>query len=380
MTNIVFSVLNIYPGKSKLTSWFDAVNAPSTGIQGEPMTKAAINTGSVGKPLISVQKVAKSFGVGQNAMIALRSVSLDIVRNEFFTLLGPSGCGKTTLLRLIAGFEHPSEGRIQLDGVDLTFEPPNQRPVNTVFQSYALFQHMTVWENVAFGLRRLRVSSEKIRERVDAMLELVKLSAMAQRLPSQLSGGQQQRVALARALAPAPRVLLLDEPLSALDLKLRREMQIELKRIQRETGIAFVLVTHDQEEALSMSDRIAVMSAGRVLQVGTPQQIYNQPKTRFVADFVGEANVLPGVLVGSSLAHVAIRPERVVLSESSRQDAPLQAYVEGLNYLGANVVVQLRLESDIRITAVTRDITKGMHVGETVYCGFPQNWHLPLED
>ena len=220
--------------------------------------------------------------------------------NEFFTLLGPSGCGKTTLLRLLAGFEHPTAGTILLDGKHLVDDPPNKRPVNTVFQSYALFPHMTIEQNVAFGLERKGLRGAAVKERVSAMLRLVRLEALAQRRPDQLSGGQQQRVALARALAPQPRLLLLDEPLSALDLKLRRGMQVELKRIQRETGITFVLVTHDQEEALSMSDRIAVMNQGRVLQLGRPDDIYERPVSRFVADFIGEANVLPGVSRGAA--------------------------------------------------------------------------------
>ncbi len=263
--------------------------------------------------LVQVENVTKIFGAGATAVRALDDVSLTILSNEFFTLLGPSGCGKTTLLRLLAGFEHPDAGAILLDGRHVVDDPPNRRPVNTVFQSYALFPHLTVERNVAFGLERKGLGGAAVALRVAAMLRLVRLEPLAKRRPDQLSGGQQQRVALARALAPAPRLLLLDEPLSALDLKLRRGMQAELKRIQRETGITFVLVTHDQEEALSMSDRVAVMEAGRVLQLGPPDAIYERPNCRFVADFIGEANVLPGALVGLASPFAAIRPERVGL-------------------------------------------------------------------
>ena len=231
-------------------------------------------------------------GGGQRA---LDRVSLDILENEFFTLLGPSGCGKTTLLRLIAGFEQPTEGELRLDGVSLVGKMPFERPVNTVFQSYALFPHMTVAQNIGFGLEMKKTPAADIRATTERMLRLVRLEGMAQRRPNQLSGGQQQRVALARALATQPRVLLLDESLSALDLQLRKDMQVELKRLQRETGITFVFVTHDQEEALTMSDRIAVMEGGRVQQVGTPEDIYERPCNRFVAGFIGEMNLWQGV-------------------------------------------------------------------------------------
>ena len=248
-------------------------------------------------PAISAHLVTKIFGAGPGSVTALDSVSIDIQRNEFFTLLGPSGCGKTTLLRLIAGFDHPTSGRIDLEGSDISYLPPFKRPVNTVFQSYALFPHMSVAENIGFGLKMLGKSGAEIDAEVDAMLKLVKMEAMRDRSTAQISGGQQQRVALARALAPKPKVLLLDEPLSALDLKLRKEMQIELKRLQHETGITFVFVTHDQEEALTMSDRIAVMSDGKVLQVGSPRDIYDRPSRRFVADFIGETNFMDAELV-----------------------------------------------------------------------------------
>ncbi len=224
--------------------------------------------------------------------MALDNVSVEINENEFFTLLGPSGCGKTTLLRLIAGFETPTSGDIDLYGDSIGHLPPYKRPVNTVFQSYALFPHMTVAENISFGLEMLGKPATEIADTTERMLQLVQMQSMRDRRTSQISGGQQQRVALARALAPHPRVLLLDEPLSALDFKLRKEMQLELKRLQSETGITFVFVTHDQEEALTMSDRIAVMNEGRIRQTGTPREIYDHPGERFVADFIGDSNFL----------------------------------------------------------------------------------------
>jgi spermidine/putrescine transport system ATP-binding protein len=245
---------------------------------------------------VEAAHVSKVFGQGAEATRALDDVSVAISENEFFTLLGPSGCGKTTLLRLIAGFDFPTEGSILLDGADIAALPPFRRPVNTVFQSYALFPHLTVAGNVAFGLEMLGKPKAEVAARVAAMLKLVRLETLGSRRTDEISGGQQQRVALARALAPSPKVLLLDEPLSALDYKLRKEMQIELKRMQHETGITFVFVTHDQEEALTMSDRIAVMSGGRILQVGAPRDIYEHPADRFVADFIGETNFLEGMV------------------------------------------------------------------------------------
>lgn len=247
-------------------------------------------------PAIEVLNLVMRFGSGAQSVVALDNVSLSIAQNEFFTLLGPSGCGKTTLLRLIAGFEAPTEGEIRLMGTDISMLPPFKRSINTVFQNYALFPHMSVSENIGFGLKMLGRPANEINARVDEMLELVQLTQMANRRIDQISGGQQQRVALARALAPAPDVLLLDEPLSALDYKLRKEMQVELKRLQTETGITFVFVTHDQEEALAMSDRVAVISAGKVLQVGAPRTIYAQPANRFVAEFIGETNMVEAVV------------------------------------------------------------------------------------
>jgi spermidine/putrescine transport system ATP-binding protein len=245
---------------------------------------------------IDVRSVTKVFPTpGGEGFKALDEVSVSIRENEFFTLLGPSGCGKTTLLRLIAGFDFPSDGSILLYGEDIATLPPYKRPVNTVFQNYALFPHMTVAQNIGFGLEMLGKPRGEIAARVNEMLQLVQMEPMRDRKTSQISGGQQQRVALARALAPKPKVLLLDEPLSALDYKLRKDMQIELKRLQAETGITFIFVTHDQEEALTMSDRIAVMNKGHILQVGSPRDIYERPSHRFVANFIGETNVLKGV-------------------------------------------------------------------------------------
>jgi spermidine/putrescine transport system ATP-binding protein len=247
---------------------------------------------------IDIRGVTKVYNPDSNQPFkALDNISLTIADNEFFTLLGPSGCGKTTLLRLIAGFEQVSIGEIMLFDDEIENLEPNRRPVNTVFQHYALFPHMTVAANVAFGLQRLKKPEDEIKATVDRVLELVKMKHLADRRPHQLSGGQQQRVALARALAPSPKVLLLDEPLSALDLKLRQAMREELKQLQKETGITFVFVTHDQEEALAMSDRIAVMSEGEVQQIGGPTDIYEHPVNRFVADFIGDTNFMDGEIV-----------------------------------------------------------------------------------
>jgi spermidine/putrescine transport system ATP-binding protein len=248
-----------------------------------------VSRGDPTAPVIAVERITKRYG----DFVAVDDVSFDIRRGEFFSMLGPSGCGKTTMLRMIAGFESATTGVLRLDGADVSGVPPYRRAVNTVFQNYALFPHLSVFENVAFGPRIRGTARAEIDRRVSQMLDIVRLGEFAGRKPSQLSGGQRQRVALARALVNDPSALLLDEPLSALDLELRRQMQIELKRIQREVGITFVFVTHDQEEALTMSDRIAVMRGGRLEQVGTPPQIYDAPASAFVARFIGTANLLP---------------------------------------------------------------------------------------
>jgi spermidine/putrescine transport system ATP-binding protein len=309
---------------------------------------------------ITLEGVGKRFG----SVVAVRETSLEIRDGEFFSMLGPSGCGKTTTLRMIAGFEIPDEGRILLRGADVTDVPPNQRNVNTVFQHYALFPHMSVSDNVSFGLELKKVPRGERRERVAEMLKVVELEGMEKRKPQQLSGGQQQRVALARALVNRPAALLLDEPLGALDVKLRKQMQLELKRIQTELGTTFVYVTHDQEEALTMSDRIAVMNGGEIEQIGDPKEIYEHPKTPFVADFVGSLNafdlrvdeVAGGMAVmrvnererlvvptGSSTRtgdelRVAVRPERVRIEPVNGRAPEGGSYVEGtvaeLVYLG----------------------------------------------
>jgi len=314
---------------------------------------------------IDIKSVSKLFG----DFVALSEVSLGIRDNEFFTLLGPSGCGKTTLLRTIAGFEDVSAGEIILYGEDIANLPPNKRPVNTVFQQYALFPHMNVTQNVKFGLLRQGVDEAAAAKRVNEVLELVQLTQFANRLPSQMSGGQQQRVALARALAPNPKVLLLDEPLSALDLKLRQAVRLELQQIQRETGITFVFVTHDQEEALTMSNRIAVINNGKLQQVGTAKEIYEAPKNKFVADFIGETNLIDvevksvtkgkancllpsgksitcpaadGAPTGNG--HLSIRPERVTFVSSAK--GTLKGTVLRQIYLGTDMHVDVQVGDD----------------------------------
>jgi spermidine/putrescine transport system ATP-binding protein len=267
--------------------------APTAGPSGRPAPR---------DPVITLEQVVKRFG----SYVAVQQADFAIERGEFFSLLGPSGCGKTTTLRMIAGFEQPSAGRILLEGHDVSRVPPYRRNVNTVFQHYALFPHMTVADNVAFGPRSQKLGRQETTRRVGELLNVVRLAQYSDRKPAQLSGGQQQRVALARALANYPSALLLDEPLGALDLKLRQAMQIELKRIQREVGITFIYVTHDQEEALTMSDRIAVMNEGRVEQIGTPQEIYHSPTSVFVANFIGVANLIPAIVQQSDGAEVTV--------------------------------------------------------------------------
>ena len=327
---------------------------------------------------LRIQGVSKTFTTPEDGSVcALDGVSLSVGASEFVVLLGPSGCGKTTLLRAIAGLEDIDSGRIELSGERLDTVPPFRRAVNTVFQSYALFPFLTVERNIAFGLEMERTPKAEIRRRVAEILDLVELSGFAKRTPAQLSGGQQQRVALARALVKQPKLLLLDEPLAALDLKLRRQMQAELKRLQRSTGIAFLFVTHDQEEALAMGDRIAVLNRGRIIQIGTPQEIYESPATRFVADFIGETNLLPVdhdgadtlavagqwklrvaeiegakeafIAAGGGPVVLAVRPERVRIDP----DGDLQGTVVEAAYLGADVHVAIDLGDGLRINART---------------------------
>lgn len=256
---------------------------------------------------VELRNVVKTFQTPEGGSVnAVDHVDMQIRHGEFFSMLGSSGCGKTTSLRMVAGFEWPTEGEVYIEGEPQGHKPPFQRPVNTVFQNYALFQHMTVAQNVAFGLEMDKCPADEIKRRVGEALEMVKLGSMGKRSPRQLSGGQQQRIALARALVKRPKVLLLDEPLGALDLKLRKEMQLELKTLQREVGITFVFVTHDQEEALTMSDRIAVMSHGKVLQVGAPVEIYERPNCKFVADFIGDTNFLAGEVRSSENERISV--------------------------------------------------------------------------
>jgi len=329
-------------------------------------------------PSVRLERVTKRFG----DFTAVREMDLDIPRGEFFTMLGPSGCGKTTTLRMVAGFEDPSEGRVLLSGEDVTSLPAFRRPTNTVFQSYALFPHRSVEKNVAFGLERQKVDRDEIRRRVGDELERVGLAGEAKRRPAQLSGGQQQRVALARALVNRPEVLLLDEPLGALDLKLRKQLQVELKRIQRDVGITFVYVTHDQEEALTMSDRIAVMNRGVVEQVADPETVYERPGTTFVAGFIGVSNLMPGEVVSSNgagthmrldagptvkaldtggvqtgeRAHAVVRPEKLELREAgARADGnrpSVEGQVESSLYLGTATQMVVKLGDGTRMTVL----------------------------
>jgi len=318
---------------------------------------------------LEFRDVSKRFG----AIQAVDSVSLEIRKGEFFSLLGPSGCGKTTMLRLAAGFEYPDSGRVILDGRDITDLPPNKRQVNTIFQSYALFPHLSVWENIAFGLRVAKRSKQEIETEVEAMLRLIRMSDQSGKKPDQLSGGQKQRVAIARALINKPQVLLLDEPLAALDLKLRQRMLIELDMIHDQVGITFLYVTHDQGEAMSLSDRIAVMDSGRIEQVGSPAEIYEAPRTSFVAAFIGDTNFLEGEVTEladaeycrvriadiprvicfndksmkpGSPVYLSIRPEKIHISrdrpeESSRRNI-LPAVVEDMIYLGSTTKYWMR--------------------------------------
>jgi spermidine/putrescine transport system ATP-binding protein len=317
---------------------------------------------------------------------AVDGVSLEVAAGEFFSLLGPSGCGKTTTLRMIGGFELPTGGRILLRGRDVTNDPPDKRPVNMVFQNYALFPHLDVGANVAFGLKRTHVAKPEITVRVGEALELVNLTGYERRKPNQLSGGQQQRVALARALVNRPQVLLLDEPLGALDLKLRRRLQVELKRIQAEVGITFVYVTHDQEEALTMSDRIAVMHAGKVEQLGTPEELYERPTSRFVADFIGSTNLLHGRLEADGWARLdsgdlapvaheglatgttvelSVRPESIALVPPSAEGA-IRGTVEQAAYLGTTISYQVRTPGGLSMTVLTPKTGIRLPVGSDV--------------
>jgi len=303
------------------------------------------------RPTVSLDRVSKHFG----DLVAVRELELDIGSGEFFTLLGPSGSGKTTLLRLIAGFERPDSGKIELGGRDVTDVPPYARDTNTVFQDYALFPHMTVAENIGYGLRIKGVPRPALEKRVQRALEMVRLAGLGHRRPNQLSGGQRQRVALARAVVNEPEVLLLDEPLGALDLKLRQEMQIELKQIQQEVGITFIYVTHDQEEALTMSDRLAVMTNGQIEQIGSPVDVYERPATEFVAGFIGISNVLlrDGV-------RFVVRPEKIRMlaegEEPGRGMTVERGKVEEVIYIGTSTRYIVRLDRGELLVAVRQNM------------------------
>jgi len=344
---------------------------------------------------VELKNLSKQFG----AHSAVRDVSLQIKRGEFFSLLGPSGCGKTTTLRLLAGFDNPSSGEIFINGSLANGAPPYARDVNLVFQSYALFPHMNVYQNVAFGLEMKKLSRSQIQPMVEAALSLVRLTGLESRFPKQLSGGQQQRVALARALVTHPSVLLLDEPLGALDLKLRKEMQLELKKLQRKLNITFIYVTHDQEEALTMSDRIAVMHHGRVVQVGRPEEIYEQPATRFVADFIGETNFIEGEIISCDPPWVkvdaqgiqmnalgippyekgrevviAIRPEKIWINKESAPPSENQftGLIEELVYLGTDTRYLVRLSDELILTVRQQNLDhSAFRKGDRVYLGWP---------
>ena len=351
-------------------------------------TSATVTEGRVD---VELRQVVKLF----NDEPAVQGLDLRIHQGEFFSILGPSGCGKTTTLRLIAGFEVPTAGEVRIQGVNMSRIPAHRRPVNTVFQSYALFDHMTVRDNIAFGLKIKRLPANQVRERVLEALRLVRMETFADRLPNQLSGGQKQRVALARALVNRPAVMLLDEPLGALDLKLRKQMQVELSTLHRQLGITFVMVTHDQEEALSLSDRIAVMNAGQIDQIGTPSDIYDRPTTPFVADFIGDTNLLTGTLEGGDGATrqvvtpsglkvqvscpqetppgpaprpvvISVRPEKIRLSaDHPMADNCYHGQVSHVMYLGTHVHCGVRLVSGETLTVLQANRGNGLWAIDT---------------
>jgi spermidine/putrescine transport system ATP-binding protein len=346
-----------------------------------------------GEEAIRFEGVTKRFA----STVAVDDLNLSIRRGEFFSLLGPSGCGKTTTLRMVAGFEQPTEGSVYLERDPVDDVPPYQRNVNTVFQSYALFEHLDVEGNVAFGLKRRNVPGDEIRTRVAEALELVQLTGREDSTPRQLSGGQMQRVALARALVNRPAVLLLDEPLGALDLKLRKQMQVELKEIQREVGITFLYVTHDQEEALAMSDRIAVMDEGVVQQSGPPEEIYETPRKTFVAGFIGVSNLLPATVEGDGVrlstgqrhsatlpegseegdpVHVSVRPEKIFLDDLEDGMVTVEGEIVERIYMGTTTQVIVELAPDVRMIAVEQNVARSRsddrwEIGERVKLG----WH-----
>src|SRR4051794_20723251 len=340
----------------------------------QPLT-AEPGPATASHPAVELVRVGKTY----DQVAAVRDLSLSIGAGTFFSMLGPSGCGKTTTLRMIGGFVDPTNGDVLLHGQDVTDLPPNRRDVNTVFQSYALFEHLSVWDNVAFGLRRRKIGKAELRQRVGEMLDLVELTGREKQMPRTLSGGQKQRVALARALVNRPSVLLLDEPLAALDLKLRRAMQVELKRIQREVGITFVFVTHDQDEALTMSDQIAVMDEGLVHQCGTPEEIYERPATEFVAGFIGTANrmtggyrdealYLPGHLrlptgrlegvADGDQVTIAVRPEKIWLSDLTPEMVQTDGVVKATVYGGPTPTYLIEIAPGVELAVLEQNLQR----------------------
>ena len=338
------------------------------------------------KIVVKLDNITKSFEDGE----ILKPINLDVYEGEFLTFLGPSGCGKTTTLRIIAGFETPTSGKVLLDGQDVTELPPYKRNVNTVFQNYALFPHMNIFDNVAFGLVEKKTDKKVIAEKVNQMLEMVQLGKMGSRKPSQLSGGQKQRVAIARALANDPKVLLLDEPLGALDMKLRKRMQLELKALQKSLGITFIYVTHDQEEALTMSDRIVVMNKGKFEQIGTAREIYEHPKTKFVADFIGESNIFEAGVVENKdgivklvmenghvqangkdfikdeIVYICVRPENVHISTTPAENFTLKGYVTDQIFVGNAVKTVVSLPNGDQVKVNMHPLAKPIEIGTLV--------------
>jgi spermidine/putrescine transport system ATP-binding protein len=374
--------------------------------EADPADRRTEGSGSGSTGSVQLEGVTKKFGGFQ----AVDHIDLEIASGEFFTMLGPSGCGKTTTLRMIAGFEQPTSGKVMIDGIDVAGEPAYKRPTNTVFQSYALFPHMTLEENVGFGLKRKKVGKDAIKKRVADELERVGLSREAKRKPAQLSGGQQQRVALARALVNLPKVLLLDEPLGALDLKLRKALQVELKKIQRDVGITFVYVTHDQEEALTMSDRIAVMNQGRIEQCAGPEEVYERPSTTFVAGFIGVSNLMPAEIEGGGSVRIVggptvamaeaaefkgqdslfavVRPEKLEVSAPGQgpSDRPgIEGVVESSLFLGTATQLGVKVADDSKLTVLIPNASEEERsrlpgAGSRVHLSWePEHMHLVTE-
>ncbi len=361
------------------------------------------------KPIVEFENVSKSFG----GFAAVSDLSLKIYEREFFALLGPSGCGKTTLMRMLAGFEKPNSGRILLDGADVAPLPPNRRPFNMMFQSYALFPHLSIFDNIAFGLRRAGTSRDETQSRVEQMLGLVQLTGLGNRKPHQISGGQRQRVALARSLARRPKLLLLDEPLGALDKKLRKETQLELIDIQQKLGTTFVIVTHDQEEAMTMASRIAVMNHGKLVQVATPLDIYETPVSKYVASFIGDVNMLKGTakrgsaknyafqhseshtpltavselqIAEGAVCWLAVRPEKINVSAKKMKDAPnaIEGSIQDIAYLGNITTYHVKTIAGQMMTAqVTnrgRDLALHFNAGQKVWLSWDHSSSILLKD